>query len=389
MNLRLSAAFFLALLASAPPAHASFRDVSAKHVYADSINELFVRRLIRGYPDGNFYPDVRINRVEFVKIVIGALYSEEEIYSCLEDVTPDDIANETGADFARQLEKFVSFDSLKFADVDYGDWYGDHLCMAQIHNIVGGYDDNSFRPLQRVNFAEAATILARAFEVLKAERHLKPDPIWYRPFVEDLSDLRAIPVSIGGFDYYITRGEMAEMVRRLLDYKEKKLKTSLPHLRYEEITRAGNWEAYENTELGFTMLLSDEWPEPYLIKRGFFDGGIPATMSQWRLFFGPADDCPGYGDCLNRAFTLDGFPAKDAEDAIDALQENEDVTILDDKVENGSRMVLFEYKTTCTQRTALFFGEETLYRLNARCGGDIPTQARLLQRVLEQFTVLK
>lgn len=363
---------------------ADFRDVNSKHEYGDSINELFKRRLIRGYPDGNFYPDTRINRVEFVKIVIGSLYESEEIHACLSDITPEEVMNDD-IDTEQDIRRLISFESLKFSDVDYDDWYGNYLCMAQLENIVGGYEDNTFRPLQRVNFAEAATILTRAFEVLQAKRHLKPDPIWYKPFVQDLADIRGIPASISGFDYYITRGEMAEMVRRLLDFKEKRLKTTKPFLQYEEISRSGNWTPYENEELGFVLQYSDEWPVPDTVMRGFFDGGIPSKISLWRVFLGPKVTCQGYGECLDRKFSLDGFRATDAQVALRELQEDEKVTIIDDKTVNDTRMILFEYRTLCTQRTALFFGKETLYRLNSLCGGDVPSQARLLQRMIEKF----
>jgi hypothetical protein len=49
---------------------------------------------------------------------------------------------------------------------------------------------------------------------------------WYRPYVQSLSDLHAIPVSIKYFNQTLTRGEMAEIVYRLKTDTTDKSSTS-------------------------------------------------------------------------------------------------------------------------------------------------------------------
>jgi len=85
-------------------------------------------------------------------------------------------------------------------------------CTADFHVIATGYGDGTFRPANKINFAEAAKMLSIGFHVTDMEdRH----DAWYGPYVSGLQQKNAIPFSIHSFDQVITRAEMAEMIIRL------------------------------------------------------------------------------------------------------------------------------------------------------------------------------
>jgi len=180
-----------------------FSDISAFHRYFDAVRFAKNQKIIRGYDDGSFRPDAKINRAEFVKIITEAQF------------LPSDI-------------EFCPVYSLKFSDVSKNAWFAKYVCAAQIKGLISGYpDDGLFRPGKNISFVEAAKIIVTGFEFPTIF-----DPIWYRPFVENLASRQAIPYSITGFDHEITRGEVAEIIYRLkqkiLTKKSKKYADFLP-----------------------------------------------------------------------------------------------------------------------------------------------------------------
>lgn len=145
--------------------------------------------IISGYPDGTFKPLARINRAEFTKIVVGAKYTQDQLKNCTGEF------------------------KVKLKDVDMSAWYGPYLCLAVREGIIGGYPDGTFKPTAEISFPEAAKIV---IGVLKPGEAEQKDAIWYRPFVTRLGELHAIPTSVLSFEHKMTRGEVAEMVYRLM-----------------------------------------------------------------------------------------------------------------------------------------------------------------------------
>ncbi len=156
-----------------------FSDVSSVHNNYDAIEYIQSKSIVEGYSDGTFKPDIFINRAEFTKIIVASI---EE--------------NPTG--------------SFCFPDVE-GDWYAKYVCEAKELGIIEGYPDGKFYPAQNISFVEAAKIIVYGWGL-----DVYIDDIWYKPFVEELGDERAIPDSIESFDKDITRGEMTEIMYRLM-----------------------------------------------------------------------------------------------------------------------------------------------------------------------------
>ena len=166
-----------------------FDDVPAAHVNATAI--AFVRKegIVKGYADGTFKPDHTINRAEFTKIITSSIFSTEEIANC-------------------KGEENI------FSDVEPNVWYADFVCSAKSAHIIDGYDDGTFRPGSFVNFAEAAKIVVNAFSIeMNTEDH---NNIWWKPYVFALSRIGGLPPSFTDPNQLLTRGEMAEIIFRVM-----------------------------------------------------------------------------------------------------------------------------------------------------------------------------
>ena len=164
----------------------SFPDLSPQHQYSDAATFVKERGIVQGYPDGTFKPENTINRAEFIKIVVESKYQSEEIESC-------------------------DLESITLFDVDKSAWFAPYVCIGLRDQIISGYEDNSFKGGNLINFAEASKIISNTFE-LSSDQSEGP---WYANYVSALGEEMAIPADITSFEKQITRGEMIEMIYRL------------------------------------------------------------------------------------------------------------------------------------------------------------------------------
>jgi inhibitor of cysteine peptidase len=161
-----------------------FTDVSADYVNATAIQYLKTTGVISGYPDGTYMPTNEINRAEFTKIVVGALYTDLKGKNCFPDVKEE--------------------------------WYAPYVCKAKDEKIIEGYPDGNFKPEEKIKFSEAAKIIANTMGGGVAPAALASSSgQWYKPYVTTLEAKKDIPLSVEFFDENVTRDEMAEMIYRL------------------------------------------------------------------------------------------------------------------------------------------------------------------------------
>lgn len=181
----------------APFSQTPFTDVSESHASFEAIESLRERNILRGYDDGTFRPGNRINRAEFVYLVMNpVLLDIDRMNDCITDENKQD--------------KFVVF----YPDVPTDAWFAPAVCHATRKGLIKGYPDGRFRPNDTINFAEAAKILSSAMALQTTQ---EPTDQWFRPYVNALSKEHAIPLSIKKFDQTLARSEMSEMLYRLLD----------------------------------------------------------------------------------------------------------------------------------------------------------------------------
>jgi hypothetical protein len=162
-----------------------FADTATVHKNFAAINFVQEKGIVKGYEiDGNqfFKPENPINRAEFMKIVLLAKYSQDEI----------DAAKDQG-----------------FADIPDGEWYRGYANFGKEKGFIGGYkqEDGSFTfgGNKNINFAEAAKIIVN----ILIESTEPATDVWYTPFIEKLQK-KNVETYLPNVD--LTRGEMAEVI---------------------------------------------------------------------------------------------------------------------------------------------------------------------------------
>jgi len=289
-----------ALALFSPLAYAAFSDVHSSHPNFDAITYVQEQQIVDGYKDGTYKPDSKINRAEFTKIIVNAVLPRVEIDDCIGNTVEP--TNE----------------AVFFPDVPKTEWFAKYICAAKTNGLISGYPDGTFQPGNDIKFVEAAKIISIGFKL-----HPGTDPVWYKPYVEALATLKAIPTTINGFEKLITRGEMAEMIYRL-----KAKITDKDSLTYDQI-KSGNIVTGSNTDgsVNLNLMLfsgiqnefaaAPSWP---VYSNDCFDDSVACSSVQlykneWtlntsnRLAFNPARDRVIYPSAAG-VFQLNFFDLK-------------------------------------------------------------------------------
>lgn len=161
-----------------------FLDIE-EHPHRPFIEELALNGIVEGYGYGIFRPDIPINRAEFLKILMTAVFGSEEVVG----------------DQAKCFSDFIGTPQ----------WYWKYACLAKERGIINGYPDGTFRGAQTVNLAEALKISIEAWGLETPELTTASD-LWYLPYF-------AVAAERGLFSYFpargehlLTRSEMAYMI---------------------------------------------------------------------------------------------------------------------------------------------------------------------------------
>lgn len=167
--------------------------ISAKSPYEDSQNtrydyaveDLTDRKIINGFPDGNFHPYENVTRAQFAKMIVIAINKENE-------------KNTT----------------TYFSDVSDTHWAFDYIKIANKLKIVQGYEDDTFRPEQNISYAEAVTMALRA---LGYEPGQNATGHWYTRYME-LAEDGGLLENIDDMepDRVINRGNTAILIYNML-----------------------------------------------------------------------------------------------------------------------------------------------------------------------------
>lgn len=156
------------------------------HPYEDAIRYLVEKNIVQGYPNHTYQAQKSVNRAEFTKIVVGATLGTEP---------------------SKPSENC-------FPDVDKNQWFATWVCYAKSKGIIGGYPTGDFKPNETINLAEASKILVNTLSV---KMSTKTDGDWYMVFIRSLQDLKYIPDSFSSISQLVNRGQMAEMVYRIME----------------------------------------------------------------------------------------------------------------------------------------------------------------------------
>src|SRR5690606_22037509 len=132
-----------------------FGDV-ANHWGKDTVNDMGSRMIIEGTGKGLYHPDRDITRAEFAAIIVRGLGLKLE--------------NET----------------TPFSDVKASDWYISAVRTAYAYHLVGGFEDGTFRPNDKITREQAMVIISKAMTItnLKAKLPVQAADATLRPFVD-------------------------------------------------------------------------------------------------------------------------------------------------------------------------------------------------------------
>lgn len=180
-----------------------FADV-VSHWAQEAVNNMGSRMIVSGTGDGMFHPDRDISRAEFAAIIVRGL-----------GLRPSDSES-------------------SFMDVNVTDWYNGVIQTAFEYGLIQGFEDNTFRPNDKITREQAMLIVSKAMEItgLQIQNESQTVNEDLRKFVDidhvsnwalnGVADsVRAGVISGRSMELlapkeFITRAEVAMMMQRLL-----------------------------------------------------------------------------------------------------------------------------------------------------------------------------
>ena len=178
--------------------YANFTDVKWDTLYKDGINLLQENQIVKGYTDGSFGVDRNISRSEMLKILIESKFLVEESNSGV-------------------LDGYQNQNC--FEDVNSSDWFAKYVCWAKENQWIKGYNDGKeFRPNNPVTLVEAIKMTLKSGDLDYQETDR-----WYKGVVDKASSHNLIPLDTDYFHYNLRRDQMADMIARLINFKQDKL----------------------------------------------------------------------------------------------------------------------------------------------------------------------
>ncbi len=171
--------------------------ILAKSPYADSqktrydyaVEDLTSKKIINGFPDGNFHPYDNVTRAQFAKMIVIAIDKENEKTA-----------------------------SVHFNDISDGHWAFNYVKIANKLKIVQGYEDDTFKPEKNISYAEAVTMALRA---LGYEPGQNATGHWYTRYME-LAEDGGLLENIDDMEpnRVINRGNTAILIYNMLHWNE-------------------------------------------------------------------------------------------------------------------------------------------------------------------------
>ena len=181
----------------AAPQTSVFNDLTDVSWAKDAILTLHSKGIIAGYGNGQFAPNNNIKREEFIRLVVGAYYPDEESVN------------------------------VDFGDVDTDAWYYDSIAIAVNQGIISGIGENSFGTGMNISRQDMAVILYRVaggrFTVKNAEKKFADDGMISDYAKEAVYALRDAGIINGVSDSEFapgknaTRAETAVMLHRFMN----------------------------------------------------------------------------------------------------------------------------------------------------------------------------
>lgn len=199
----------------------SFSDVKMNTEMGRAVDDLSNRGIISGYANGTFRPNNDVTRAQAAKIVAGAVKMESHISKYPELVWeyPEYYTPQPFRDLAVSSAYFEPVSAL-------GDW-----------GAMNGYDDNTFKPNNKLTRAQIAKVLMRAYAIPNQDeasytstgkkfKDVNSESESYS-FIRKINELGIMQETSKGYfspNKRVTRGELALYIYRLDQHFAKQYK---------------------------------------------------------------------------------------------------------------------------------------------------------------------
>ncbi len=175
----------------------TFTDVSKKNEYYQPIMDLVERGVVQGYEEGTFKPYGEATRGQLAKMLAQMI-----------DIDIENVEDVTFTDVAKTDDNYKAIAALKEA------------------GIIEGYEDGTFRPHAKVTRAQAAKMIAVAFDYRKSEKAKNP----FKDVKDDADHIVALYEEgiISGYtnvtyspNTNVRRGQLAKMLTNAEEHQPK------------------------------------------------------------------------------------------------------------------------------------------------------------------------
>lgn len=109
------------------------------HWAEKNIQRLVNLKVMNGFPDGTYRPDAPLTRAQFTKLVVEAVKLDK--------------GNDP-----------VNTDGISFKDLNPDEWYYPYIISAVNAGIIKGYDDQTFRPDEKISREQMAVMIERTLD---------------------------------------------------------------------------------------------------------------------------------------------------------------------------------------------------------------------------------
>lgn len=181
-----------------------FSDLFDTHWAKGSIIELVTNKILTGYPDGTVKPDLQVTRAEMAVMIIKAAgivpsekpelkfkdsseigdwaagyiqaAVEKKIIVGYEDNTFRPSNKLTREEMVVMVMKAYMYEAIEVAQFtftdkgDIGSWSYGYIAKSVELKFVAGYPDNTFKPKKEVTRAEASTVINNCMKAAKGEK---------------------------------------------------------------------------------------------------------------------------------------------------------------------------------------------------------------------------
>ena len=169
---------------------------TVKPTEAPVINTEYTKPYASGYDDGSFLPNNNITRGELAAMIARLSYGDD---------LPDGIYQ------------------ASFPDVDSDAWFNKYIGYLEDKDVLSGYEDGTFRPMDTITRGEISAVIARAQRYdLISYNGIFTDATendWAKDYIETLADKNIVSgYEDGTFGPYspLTRAEAVAIINRVL-----------------------------------------------------------------------------------------------------------------------------------------------------------------------------